>query len=127
MNKRSLPPYGREVAAILRQPAELMKFSGCTRQRATIWLSTGFQAWEWRNERPQHLTVVLPPGADPAAYDWRFMRGHEPILLIGADAENVARRRDIGEALLKDGVSSVLAGKVLMETKRHHEARSAAA
>jgi hypothetical protein len=127
MSGRRLPPFGREVAAILRQPDQLAQHSGCTRERATVWIATGFTAWDWHDERPRHLIIVLPAGADPAAFDWRFLRGHDPILLVGAEAENVGRRREIARALLRDGVRRVLAGDVLMESERSHERREAAA
>jgi hypothetical protein len=116
---KSLPPYGREVLQILQSPDTLKRFSGCTKQRATIWIATGLDAWEWRFERPAHLAVVLPYDADPAEFKWSFIHRHEPALLIGPDSENEKRRQQIAAAMFRDGVTAVLAGRVLMQTSDH--------
>jgi hypothetical protein len=41
---RRLPPFGKIVAKILRDPSQLSTMSGCTRDRATVWLLTGLYA-----------------------------------------------------------------------------------
>lgn len=117
MNARRRPPYGAQVAAILRDPRRLAEFSGCTATRGSVWIATGRDAWEFQRERPNHLIVVLPDDADPASFDWRFLRGHEPILLTGEAIEDTHRRRQIAAALFQYGVVSVLAGRVLMKAQ----------
>jgi hypothetical protein len=103
------------VAAILRDPGRLAEYSGCTPHRATIWLLTGLDAWDVAAARPRHLSVVLPESDDPAAFDWRFLRGNDPIMLAGRAVNDTDRRRQIAAALMRDGVQKVLAGRVLME------------
>jgi hypothetical protein len=123
MTKR-LPPYGREVIEILQSPERLRSCSGCTEKQASIWIATGFDAWDWRHERPQHLAVVLPAGEDPADLDWSFIHGHEPALLIGSDSTDTQNRQAIACAMFRDGVTAVLAPDgVLMKTPQHQSLR----
>lgn len=112
--QRPLPPYGRHVEAVLRDPQQLARCSGCTATCATIWVATGPDAWHWPRHRPNHLAVVLPPGEDPEAFDWAFLQGHEPVLLIGEQAEDAQARRQIATAMMRDGIQRVLAGPLLM-------------
>jgi hypothetical protein len=122
--RRRYPPFGRRVVAIMRDPRRLSNYSGCTATRATVWVVTGRDAWDWVARTPYHLAVVLPPGDDPAAYRWGWLRGHDPLLLVGADADDADRRRTIAAALFRDGVGRVLAGRMLMTAE---PARRAAA
>jgi hypothetical protein len=112
---RRFPPYGRQVAMILRDSRRLATFSGCTSHRATIWLLTGPDAWGIAKARPRHLSLVLPEFDDPAAYSWGFLRGHEPVLIDGHAIDDTVRRRQIAAAMFRDGVKRVLAGRILME------------
>ena len=119
MTKRRLPPFGREVERILANPAELKRYSGCHAHRGSIWIATGPGAWEWRQDHPMQLVVVLPYDEDPAEFKWSFIHGHEPALLIGPDSENEEKRRRIARAMFRDGVTAVLAADVLMKTPDH--------
>lgn len=114
MRPRSLPPYGRRVVAILRDPRRLATFSGCTPTRSTLWLIAGPGTWDIAAARPNHLCLVLPDGEDPAAYRWDMLRGCDPVMLDGPDAYDSDRRREIAAALFRDGVRRVLAGRLLM-------------
>jgi len=114
---RPLPPYGRVIAATLQQPERLVRFAGCTRDRASVWLATGPDAWDWKKAHPKHLTLVLPFDANPDDLRWDFLRGHEPVLLIGSDEKDTVRRREIAAAMFRDGIQKVLAGRVLMTQK----------
>jgi hypothetical protein len=111
---RKRPPYGAQIAGILRDPARLAGFVGCTAHRASVWIATGPDAWDWQRAHPRHLVVVLPDGDDPASYSWNFLAGHEPVLVIGPAAADPDSRRRIAAALMRDGCSRVLAGRVLM-------------
>lgn len=108
MHKR-YPPFGREVARILQRPQELKRHSGCTQDRATIWVATGSGAWDWRYRHPRHLTVVMPFGSDPWSYYWGWMRGHEPPLILPPVADDHAACQELAAAMIKDGVLALLA------------------
>ena len=104
---KHFPPYGREVSCILGNPAQLKTYSGSSRDgsRGTVWISTGPAALKWREDRPSHLSVVLPEGQDPAAFRWDFLKGHEPPLVLTDDIDASA---EIAAAMLRDGIASVL-------------------
>jgi len=114
---RRLPPYGRHVSEILQQPAAMAKFSGCSCERASVWILTGPQAWNTAASRPRHLCVVLPDGSSPHNFSWGFLRGHEPIIIEGVASSDADLRRMIASALMRDGVTRVLAGSLLMVNK----------
>jgi len=109
-----LPPFGRLVKSALQNPEELQRYSGCNRTFGTVWIATGPAAWDWQEAHPKHLTLVLPVDESPAAYRFDFLRGHEPILIIGDACKGPVQRRAIAAALFRDGVQRVLAGNVLM-------------
>ena len=110
------PPFGLAVKRILNNPAQLKRYSGTSRdgQRGTVWIATGPDAWDWHEDHPRHLSVVLPHDSDAAGFRWGFLRGHEPVLLIGEDAKDPELRNSIAAALMRDGVKRVLAGPVLL-------------
>ena len=108
MNK-PLPPYGREVSRILKTPHELQTYSGCNADQATVWIATGPHAWDWAEDHPRHIVLVLPEGTDPHTLRWGFLAGHEPILLLPPASEDMATRREVAHAILHDGVGAVLA------------------
>jgi hypothetical protein len=90
------------VAGILDNPALLHRYSGCTASRASIWVTTD---WDWPDYHPKHLSIVMPVTDDPGDYQWHFLHGHEPILLLDMEplfAEQVAT------ALIRDGVMTVM-------------------
>ena len=106
---RRLPPYGREVQRILNTPNELKTYSGCTPNRATVYIANGPGGWDWRFWRPRHLSIVLPYGADPFSYQWGFLHGHEPPLVVPPVAADPDTCAEVAAAILHDGVMSVVA------------------
>ena len=122
MNQKKYPPFGREVSRILQAPEELVRFAGCTHQRGTVWVATGPDSWEWKKSHPRHLCIVLPEDTTPTTYKWAFLCGHEPILLVGPEAEAKESRREIAAAMVRDGVTAILAAGVLINTPRYQGA-----
>jgi hypothetical protein len=56
----------------------------------------------------------MPDGEHPAGFRWAFLRGHDPVLLIGPAAEDREQRREIAAAMFRDGVKKILARTILM-------------
>jgi hypothetical protein len=109
------PPYGRRVAAILRQPERLKRYSGSSMDgtRGTVWVANGPDAWTWVKTHPRHLTIGVPHGGDPREYRWDFLRGQEPILLLPPAAKDECQREHFAVVLLAQGVRRLMAGGVI--------------
>ena len=90
------PPYAKEVEAILR-----------TRREPNVWLFAGPDAWnkakECRRIHGPGASLLLPPGDDPAGYQWPPVDG----LMLVADAEGDLIR-DLVRAVLAAGVRVVI-------------------
>ena len=107
MTKR-LPPFGREVSRILKNPQELKSYAGCHAHRGSIWIATCPGAWDWKFRHPHLLTVVMPYGESPQSYSWGFLHGHEPPLILPPVADDPELCTELAAAMLRDGVLSVL-------------------
>ena len=111
MGTRKLPPYGRRVAAALSEPASWRNYIGTSADGSgvTLWIAIGSEAWEWAAERREHrhLVVAIPPDVDPKAFNWKFMAGHDPIMLCGAGEVDAEHAKAAATALLRDGVQHV--------------------
>ncbi|MGM0553283.1 MAG: hypothetical protein ACQETK_05700 [Pseudomonadota bacterium] len=95
-DSRRLPPYARQRLQALRDPL------------ATVWVPIGSGVWGWTRQRPAHLILPVPPGEDPAHFDWRCCAGHEPILVVRCGAVDGDRMERLLRTLLRDGVRRVL-------------------
>ena len=108
--QRRLPPY------LKRQS---------WKPRGTIWVVVGSGAWAFARDRvdEHHLGVftLLPPGEDPATFDWRLLAGHDPILLVQAGAIDGDQVRQLAHAILMDGTERILTedgGRYVREVTR---------
>ena len=108
MTKR-LPPFGREVSRILKNPQELKSYACCHAHRGSIWIATGPGAWDWKYRHPHLLTIVMPYGESPHTYYWGFLHGHEPPLVLPPVSNEPEACADLAAAMIRDGVLSVLA------------------
>jgi hypothetical protein len=87
-----LPPYASQVIEIIRRDGYSNTYI-CADDRA------------WETQRIRRDRVVLPPGDDPALYDWSFLKNQSPIV-YAADAEQGRIMRLLG-LLLQAGTRSV--------------------
>ena len=79
------PPYSKRLAAMLERSNDWPGYVGTSSdgRHVSIWLLFGPGCWGWAHvwkDQPR-LFVVCPPGEDPSGYDWRLLRGHDPILV----------------------------------------------
>lgn len=105
MNRRH-PPYAKRLASITG-PAWGTSPDGL---HNTFWVLFGRSSWEkakqWLNSTRRF--VLLPPGGDPAVYDWRSLRNHPPVLLLPCGEINADETKALVAALLRDGAERVL-------------------
>jgi hypothetical protein len=107
--KTRLPPFGREVSRILNNPSELNSFACCHAHRGSVWVATGPGAWDWKYRHPHLLVIVMPDGDSPNSYDWGFLCGHEPPLILPPVSNDQEKCIELAAAMMRDGVLSVLA------------------
>jgi hypothetical protein len=87
-NALLLPPFGNVMLDAIRRG-----------EKPNIFVVAGSDAWATHQIRRER--IVLPPGADPAGFDWSFMRGLQPTI-VGADADHATLRK-LAWVLLKAG------------------------
>lgn len=104
--RRRQPPYARELACRLR--GDIRSFFGTSPDgtRPTMLVLIGPAAWDiaatWERDR---LLTILPPGEDPAKYDWRALRAADPVLAWECGDIDEAELYGLAWALFRDGVS----------------------
>jgi hypothetical protein len=102
------PPFAKDLAK--RLAGDLHNYWGTSTdgKHPALFLLWGREAWEiakqWRGRR---LLTLLPPGDDPAAYDWRVLRGHDPIILWRCGQVPGAEVMSLLQAVMADGVQVV--------------------
>lgn len=135
-----MPPYSKLLARQLADPSSWRRYWGTSAdgKHVSVWVITGPEAWRVAKDGHANihrsslgsgrawegntLFLLLPPGQDPYAYDWRQLAIGEPILV--AQAGNVSQTdiATLADALLRDGVGSVLAdspgGPIRYSTQR---------
>jgi len=105
-----LPPEAKHSPPYLRRSADRLE-SGWTQDR-TLWLCFGPASWDeakWRE--PAQLAACLPPGDDPAGYDWTLATQFPmPTVLVwtGEPGTGDALADAVARALIRDGVRRVL-------------------
>lgn len=117
---RRLPPYARELGARLRVPASFKDYVGTSAdgRHPTIWLGVGPNAWDWaRKNQGLRLLSLLPPGDDPAAYDWRLLAGHNPVFIVSCGDVTDGEVRALVAAIMRDGTQRVIHGGELKVTR----------
>ena len=116
-----LPPYGRTLADRLSKPATWPQYAGTSPDGAavTVWVALGPGAWDWAQDGADaFLLTILPPGADPASYDWRCLAGHDPVILQRCGPVQESDIHALADALLRDGVQRVLDGAMGIRYRR---------
>lgn len=106
---RMLPPYAKEILAA-RRTGNLQGRWGASPDGLSVpvTLCVGENAWiaarQWSGHR---LITLLPPGEDPAAFDWSCLRGADPVLLwrCGQVTDDV---RALMKAVMRDGTERAL-------------------
>lgn len=110
---RRLPPFGRELATRLADRPTWSRWKGTSADgnHLTIWVYCGADAWVLARARnADRLMLIVPPGEDPANYDWRLLRGHDPIVLRSCGQTDGAVIKAVILALMRDGVKRVIHG-----------------
>ena len=92
MNRRRLPPFGKQYLA--QKPS------------AGMWIAIGPGGWSFAKSR-SFPVLVLPEDAEPSDFEWPTDGG--PALVHERGQFDDDRLRSIAEALLRTGVSSVVA------------------
>jgi hypothetical protein len=112
---RKLPPYGAKLRDIAADPVARRRCVGSSAdgELLTIWLICGADGWtlarSWSDREEIRAFILLPLGDDPAAYDWRLLRGNDPILLHFCGEIDCEQTKALILALMRDGVQRVLA------------------
>ena len=127
---RRLPPYAHALRVALSQPAGWLRVMGTSAdgQHPTLWVLAGAGAWdlarEWKDLR--RLFLVLPPGENPAGFNWSVLAGHDPVILKVAGDLAGAEVQALVLALMRDGVQRVLlageGGLALYKVEASHAA-----
>lgn len=95
-SKPKLPPFARPLAGIAPKPGR------------SIWVYVGADAWAAGRAMSSkgYEAVTLPPGDDPAGYDWRFAAGWSIVVFDTGGADLDALRK-LGVLLIKAGATLV--------------------
>lgn len=110
---RRTPPFGKELAARLADRASLPRWAGTSPdgQHLSIWVSIGPNSWQWAREHIDHrLLLIVPSGEDPAAFDWRILAGHDPVILFSAGDTSSDEIKAAVLALMTCGVNKIIHG-----------------
>lgn len=108
--RRCQPPYARELRD--RLAGDLRGYWGTSPdgQHATLLIVLGSQAWrvaeQWRADR---LLTVLPPGSNPAEFDWQIMRASSPPIAWSFGTVSDDELYALARALFRDGSDRLLA------------------
>ncbi len=111
---RRLPPYGRRLAAVLARPDTWPWYVGTSPdgRHVTILTLCGPGCWDrahtWETGAEHRLFVVAPSGEAPDRYDWRILRGHDPILIDPCGDVSGPEIQALAAALIRDGVERAL-------------------
>ncbi len=107
MNRR-LPPYAREILAA-RQSGERHWGMSADGRTPTITLCVGHDAWRAARDWVGHrLITLLPPGEDPALFNWRCLAEADPVLLWRCGAVDGDVLLELLRAVMRDGTDRVL-------------------
>jgi hypothetical protein len=87
-----LPPFGNIILDAVRRG-----------MKPNVFITAGSDAWDRHKIRRER--IVLPPGEDPAAFDWSFMRGLQPFI-VGDDCPHTTLRK-LAWCLLRAGCPMV--------------------
>lgn len=109
---RRQPPYSKHMTAVMSRPATWRNFSGTSAdgKHLTLRVMIGPKAWDVTDSHAaqRNLFVLLPHGDDPAAFNWRVLRGHPPVLVIPNGEVDAHMVTALVLALIRDGVERVL-------------------
>jgi hypothetical protein len=83
-----LPPFGSRILEMIRRG-----------EKPNVFICAGSDAWATHQLRLER--IVLPPGSDPSAFDWDFMRGLQPTI-VGADGNHTTLKK-LAWVLLRAG------------------------
>ena len=110
-NKR-LPPYARQLIHILNFPSGYSHYAGTSADgtRLTFWVLIGNGAWKSANNliRQKKLCVVIPPDENPEYFNFSFLTGHDPCLLLPCGDINKQIIKATIASLMRDGICRVL-------------------
>lgn len=97
-------PYSGVLQAINKLPTRIRA------RKAGTYIIAGSRAWQKAKEiENTHRFVMLPPGDDPAQYDWSLLAGHDPIVtLVAGDPLTKDEYDALATALMRDGVQRFL-------------------
>lgn len=124
--RHKMPPYSKMLAQQLEDRMSWRKYDGTSidAEHITIWAIIGPEGWRvaktgnapiqfsalssggpWEGHR---LFLLLPPSADPYDFDWRQLATGDPVLICRAGEVSQEEVHHLSDALLRDGVSSVI-------------------
>ena len=100
---RTLPPYGKDVAAARLRPGhKLLLFAGAKAWNAARWYREGGAECERRHEH----VLVLPPDQTARAQAYRWPVRGVPVIVVSV-CENDAELLPLFDALQRDGARSI--------------------
>ena len=104
-------PFADVAIRILNNPQLLKTRSGSNADgtRGTVYILTGPTAPDMRKSMQNHVTVILPTGANPEFFDWSFLAAHTPIQ-VWCDSMDNTLVNTIWAALERDGIDSASFG-----------------
>ncbi len=108
-----LPPYGIILRERLADRANWPRWAGTSPDgnHVSIWIACGPGAWQWARAHIDHrLLLVAPLGEDPARYNWRMLRGHDPVTLLSCGAITADDVLAVVRAMMACGVDRVMHG-----------------
>lgn len=108
MSGRPLPPFGRELRALLAADPRPWRW-GANGDRAAITVAIGTDAWSYaRAWHPHRLVLVVPPRELASRFDWSDCAGHDPVLLMQCGDVQDGEVERVARALMRDGAERVL-------------------
>lgn len=104
-----LPPFAQSILAARRSGNHAGIWGAASDGKsAPITICIGSDAWrparEWHGHR---LITLLPPGEDPASFNWSCLAGGDPVLLWRCGAVDGDTLHALLRAVMRDGVVRV--------------------
>lgn len=115
------PPFTHALNEIIAERTTWSTVHGSTAEGLSVFVMAGSAAWDtarqWSRLRHRVAFTMMPPGEDPAAFDWRILSLPEAQPILVRPCGELARGdlAALVRAILRDGADRALFRQELFE------------